>query len=209
MDSKTMCQHCSQHISFDAGIAGNVVACPNCNQLTKLAAVRITSSGFHTQVTPTLRSNRAQSWLRFWRWVSTWSSGDWGLFFFAIFIVICSAFLFVEELQSKKRDALEELRLKKLGVRPISPAPPVPVVSEVVYNSSWDGSVKQVKRWLQDNANDPSSIEFMSWGSVHKEPGGYWVQCKFRAKNSFGALVIQAMEFHLDNAGNVLKTLNL
>jgi hypothetical protein len=94
-------------------------------------------------------------------------------------------------------------------LRPTAP-PSVAVQSAAeVVNSSWDGSVKQVKRWLEENANDPRSIEYISWGSVHKEPGGYWVQCKFRAKNGFGALIIQGMEFHLDNAGNVVKTLNL
>ncbi len=87
---------------------------------------------------------------------------------------------------------------------------------EIVYNSAWDGSVYQVKRYLKKNLNDPKSFDAMEWSPVttldddvirsanlkHK----YIVRCKFRAKNIFGGYVINNMLFYLDAKGNVVNT---
>lgn len=76
----------------------------------------------------------------------------------------------------------------------------------VVENSGWDGSVSQVKEWLQENVNDPRSLEFVSWSPVEKATGGYTVSCTYRAKNGFGALITQSMVFTLDEKGKITGT---
>jgi hypothetical protein len=78
-------------------------------------------------------------------------------------------------------------------------------VKEVVYNSSWDGSVRQVKDWMNANFNDPKSTEFVEWSKVFKSPQGiYYVRCKYRAKNGFGALVLEEKLFYFDEKGNYI-----
>lgn len=76
---------------------------------------------------------------------------------------------------------------------------------EIVYNSSWDASVKQVDKWLRDNLNDPKSLEIVEWSKVVKteDGSGYLVRCKYRAKNSFGAMVLENKIFALDKDGVV------
>ena len=78
--------------------------------------------------------------------------------------------------------------------------PPV----EVVENSHWDGSVQQVKTWLEKHANDADSLQYVEWSPVQKDPNGYLVRCKFRAKNASGAYVLNENVFRLDAKGNVL-----
>lgn len=72
-----------------------------------------------------------------------------------------------------------------------------------VTNSAFDGSVYQVKEWLSKHANDPE-IKYQSWGQVQKSDTGYGVWAKFRAKNGFGAYVLETYNFRLDLSGNVL-----
>ncbi len=82
---------------------------------------------------------------------------------------------------------------------------------ESVYNSSWDGSVAQVERWLKGNLKDPGSFEAIEWSPVTKVPPGsnlphqYIVRCKYRAKNSFGGYVVEQKLFYLDAAGVVVS----
>lgn len=83
-------------------------------------------------------------------------------------------------------------------------APPVP--REIVENSSWDASVKQVKAFLSQNAKDASSIEYLEWSPVQKtNNGGFAVRVKFRAKNSFGAYVLENKFFVLSSQGQVIS----
>lgn len=77
--------------------------------------------------------------------------------------------------------------------------------SKTVENSSWDGSVSQVKDWLRENLKDPGSLEFIEWGTVVETSSGYFVRVKYRAKNSFGGYVIEEKIFTLDHSGNVLS----
>lgn len=79
-----------------------------------------------------------------------------------------------------------------------------------VYNSGWDGSVRQVKQWLKDNLKDPASFEAIEWSSVQKTPDGdYLVRCKYRAKNSFGGFEISNQIFYMDSEGNVLRCVDV
>lgn len=75
---------------------------------------------------------------------------------------------------------------------------------EVVYNSSWDGSVRQVEKYLKKNLKDPDSYQSIEWSPVVKNNDGtFMVRHKYRAKNSFGGYVVEEKIFMLDSSGNV------
>ena len=80
--------------------------------------------------------------------------------------------------------------------------------SASVRNSDWDGSVAQVKSWLKSNVKDPSSLEFIDWSPVTETENGYLVRVKYRAKNSFGAFVVEEKLFVLDSSGSIIKWSN-
>lgn len=73
-----------------------------------------------------------------------------------------------------------------------------------VENSSWDGSVYQVKKYVKKHLKDPSSYESIKWGKVQQNGNEYKVLHTYRAKNSFGAYVIEGGVFTLDMNGNVI-----
>ena len=72
-----------------------------------------------------------------------------------------------------------------------------------VENSSIDGSVSQVKRYLKNNLKDPDSYEGIEWSDVVETDNGYTVRHKYRAKNSLGGYVVENQIFYLDLQGNV------
>jgi len=89
--------------------------------------------------------------------------------------------------------------------KPRSPASnPQPVVE----NSPWDNSVSQVKRWLEKNAKDPKSLEYIEWSKVTRDGAGFLVRVKYRAKNSFGGYVIDEKIFVLDGRGEVVSAVS-
>lgn len=76
---------------------------------------------------------------------------------------------------------------------------------EIVSNSAWDGSVRQVETWLEQNLKDPNSFEAIEWGKVLKaDSGNFLVRVKYRAKNSYGGYVIEEKLFELSPQGGVL-----
>jgi len=75
----------------------------------------------------------------------------------------------------------------------------------VVINSGWDGSVYQVVQYLKHHLKDPDSFDAIDWGRVDRSCAGYTVQVRYRARNSFGGMVIETREFQLDTAGNVIS----
>lgn len=76
---------------------------------------------------------------------------------------------------------------------------------EPVYNSSYDGSVRQVEDWLNQNLNDPKSVERIEWSPVVKTAqGNYVVRYKFRAKNATGGIELQNKVFILGATGTVI-----
>lgn len=72
-----------------------------------------------------------------------------------------------------------------------------------IKNSSWDGSVSQVKKYLKQNLTDPGSYESIEWSEVAKTESGYMVRHKYRAKNSFGGYVVQNQVFYINSSGTV------
>jgi len=80
-----------------------------------------------------------------------------------------------------------------------------------IYNSTVDGSVYEVERYLKDNLKDPKSYESISWGKVidlgmePSTPYRYHVHHRYRARNSFGGFVISDQTFYMDKYGNVFE----
>jgi len=74
---------------------------------------------------------------------------------------------------------------------------------EIVHNLSWDSSVPQVESWLKQNLKDPDSFEAIEWSKVIKNANGYFVRCKYRAKNSFGGYAVENKLFMLNSSGEV------
>ena len=66
-----------------------------------------------------------------------------------------------------------------------------------VENNYLDASVSQVEKYLKNEyLNDPSSYKSVEWSQVNEMTGDngeykYWVRHKYRAKNSYGAYVIE------------------
>jgi hypothetical protein len=62
-----------------------------------------------------------------------------------------------------------------------------------------DYNVPLVMAYLRANLNDPGSLSFAAWSKVVLMPDGddpFWrVDCKFRAKNEFDALLLQNKVF--------------
>ena len=75
----------------------------------------------------------------------------------------------------------------------------------IVENSVFDGSVRQVEKYLKASLKDPQSYESIDWNKVIETDNGYSVNHKYRAKNSLGGFVIENKVFYLDFKGNVIR----
>lgn len=77
-------------------------------------------------------------------------------------------------------------------------------VGNAPKQSAFDGSVLAVEKYIKANSKDPNSIEYVEWTKVTPSDEFWAVRCKFRGKNSFGALVLQNQWFYIQNE-NVVK----
>ncbi len=71
--------------------------------------------------------------------------------------------------------------------------------------SELDASVKIVKDYINNNAKDASSIEFLEWSKVTQFGENWIVRCKHKGTNSFGAIVTENNWFYIQN-GKVVNT---
>lgn len=55
--------------------------------------------------------------------------------------------------------------------------------------SAWDGTYSEVKDYLRQVMNDPSSLDMDACTSVYHTPEGWLVGCDYRGKNAFGGVV--------------------
>jgi hypothetical protein len=76
---------------------------------------------------------------------------------------------------------------------------------EVIPTDGWNGLAVPAKRWLDSNLHDPGSIEIIEVSPVVASSDGYSQRVKMRAKNSFGAVVLNEMVFLMDAKGRVLS----
>ena len=77
-----------------------------------------------------------------------------------------------------------------------------------VENSSWDGSVSQVKDYLKKNLKDPKSYESIEWSEVQRVGDNYRVRHKYRAKNSYGGYMIENQIFTINKQGEIIDVQN-
>src|SRR5262249_25966059 len=69
--------------------------------------------------------------------------------------------------------------------------------------SAWDGTYLGVERYFKEIANDPDSVDFAGCaGMIRKGPPACWVTaCNVRAKNGFGAKILQTIVFSKSSRG--------
>jgi ABC-type molybdate transport system substrate-binding protein len=68
------------------------------------------------------------------------------------------------------------------------------------------GTVPYVEKYLKDNLNDAQSYEPIEWSDLVDIGNGMTiVKHKYRAKNEFGASVININMFYLDQQGKVVS----
>jgi hypothetical protein len=66
------------------------------------------------------------------------------------------------------------------------------------------GVYKPVRNYLKKNLNDPSSLEIdNTWNLGMNKDSTFAIKTTFRAKNSYNALVLQAMYCNIDFDGNL------
>lgn len=70
--------------------------------------------------------------------------------------------------------------------------------------SSWDGSHKNLTKYIKDNMNDPDSYEHIET-KYYDMNDHLIVITKFRGTNSFGGKVLNAIKAKVDLEGNILE----
>ncbi|NCC99692.1 MAG: hypothetical protein EOL95_08360 [Bacteroidia bacterium] len=84
----------------------------------------------------------------------------------------------------------------------------IKAVGKEPEQSELDGSVKIVKDYVKNIANDASSIKFLEWSKV-SPMGDFWVvRAKFKGTNALGGMVTENKWFYIQN-GKVVKTKNI
>lgn len=74
-----------------------------------------------------------------------------------------------------------------------------------VENSAWDGSVRQVKRWVQANIADPEA-EVRKWGKVYRSDSGHLqVDAVIGGRNLLGGYIAKPYRFRFSDKGVILK----
>ena len=73
--------------------------------------------------------------------------------------------------------------------------------------TEWDGSHPALSNLIKDNLNDPDSYEHVK--TIFRDDNDYiFVITKYRAKNGFGAKVLNAVSAKVDFEGNVIEIVN-
>lgn len=71
------------------------------------------------------------------------------------------------------------------------------------YYSEYLKSYKPLYDYLQTTLNDPSSLEFESSNKVDYKDKVFTIESVFRAKNGFGALMLNTVTCDIDTKGNI------
>ena len=83
-------------------------------------------------------------------------------------------------------------------------------VFSVPKTKTWTGVIVEIDEYLQQNADDYKSIEFVSAGYIIEFEGGLITQrVKFRAKNKFGAYVLNDWFFTMTYNGANAKIVSI
>lgn len=100
---------------------------------------------------------------------------------------------YIEKLDELEKQFSKEIALedKQFGPRPVK--------------NIGDESYLEVKLYLKQAMNDPSSLEMIGCSDVNRSGNGWEVTCKYRGKNAFGAKVINTTLFIIKQ-GHVIST---
>jgi hypothetical protein len=71
--------------------------------------------------------------------------------------------------------------------------------------SQYDGSVRPVRAYLENTLNDPGSYTEHRWGRLENHNGTFYVRHSFRARNSFGGMILQDWTFGVDSFGVIVS----
>lgn len=133
-----------------------------------------------------------------------------GIFLFSMFINLITPNATEEQKEQWAQERLiEQQKQEAINQQSIvEEEKPVEEIKPIVFNSDWDGSVKQVKDYLKANLNDWDSYESLEWSELieanlttHK----YVVRHKYRTSNGYGAKIIINQIFYLDENGTVVN----
>ncbi len=75
--------------------------------------------------------------------------------------------------------------------------------------SSWDGVTYAVKKYFDENANNPKSIKYVECGYIMQLSNGGWAQrVKYRGENAFGATILNDQVFLIQGDGRSAKVIS-
>jgi len=111
--------------------------------------------------------------------------------------------IFEDKIISDKLSKVRNREISKMAIERLENGP-----DAKVENSTWDGSVGQVKKYLDKNLIDKKSYESIEWYEVQKNETVYRVRHKYRAKNKIGVYTIEDQIFTLDINGNIINVIN-
>ena len=79
-----------------------------------------------------------------------------------------------------------------------------------ITNSSFDGSVLVCEQYIKQRLNDRSSYESVNWTKVvETQDGLLTTTATFRAKNAFGAYILQTLTFTYTKEGTIISATQL
>ena len=74
--------------------------------------------------------------------------------------------------------------------------------------SSWDGSHRNLVKFVKDNMNDPNSFEHVETRFIDLGDSSIIVTMKYRGKNGFGGVVTESITAETTVTGAILKIAN-
>jgi hypothetical protein len=69
-----------------------------------------------------------------------------------------------------------------------------------------DGSVLQVKEYLQTKTRNPESIRYVKWGKIQKHEEGFKITCVYRVRTDEFGESTESKYFFMNPQGRVLRT---
>lgn len=126
-------------------------------------------------------------------------------------LALLSAVALIQSLVGHNKNTQSTSSIKTYSYsEPGPPKPPIdPVAPSVVRNEGPAGTVWQVTEYVLAHLKDPDSFRTIKWGNVVETSGKFAVRLNYRAKNSFGGLVVSDEVFFLDEQGHVIGSMTI
>lgn len=192
------CQKC--HHPNPSSTGAEFDACPECGAIySRVDAAQATQAAARASTPSNLERVRTAKASERQRNTATWQYG----IIFACLAIAIPSWIYHEVWGAYAQQRRSEKSAFAAQAARAAAAP-------AVANSAWDGSVREVERYLKQNLKDPGSFEAIEWSPVVKgADNSFMVRVKYRAKNSAGSYVIEQKVFHLDSNGAVMGVGNV